>query len=406
MRHILIVSQYFFPESFRINDVAKEWVKRGNKVTVVTGIPNYPQGQYFEGYDKKNRRRETWEGVDIIRLPIRPRKSGSWNLAVNYLSFVFQGRKWIKQTNIKADIVFTYEVSPMTQALIGVWYAQKCKIPHILHVTDLWPENVEIITGIHSKFVLAPIQWMVDYIYKRSARILTSSRSFIDAVKCRGVLESKIDFWPHYAEDFYQPLEREPLPDFSDDGSFNVVFAGNIGYAQGLGLLPEVAIRLREKNKRVHFTIIGDGRFKSELERMIHEKNLEDYFVILGRKPAEEIPKYLAYADALLISLSRSKVFSITIPAKTQSCLACGKPVLVSADGEVQDIIIEANAGLASAAEDASGLTENIVRMIDMPQGELHLMGENALKYSKINFGKNELLDKLDRIMDEEIENV
>ncbi len=406
MKHILVVSQYFHPESFRINDIATEWVRRGYKVTVLTGIPNYPQGEYYEGYSKTERTHENWNGMEIIRLPIEPRKTGSIGLIKNYISFVTSGRKWIKKTDLKADVVFTYEVSPMTQALVSTWFAKKQKIPHIFYVTDLWPENVEIITGIHNKFFLGAIQKMADYLYKKSARILTSSRSFIEAIKKRKIPGEKIEFWPHYAEDFYKPTERISETEIPEDGIINLIFAGNIGFAQGLGILPQAAHLLKEEGKIVRFNIIGDGRYKSELRKAIDELNVGEFFNFIDRKPAEKIPAYLAAADALLITLSRSEVFSITIPAKTQSCLACGRPILVSADGEVQEIIKAADAGLVSAAEDVSGFVENIKQLVNMSQEEREKMGQNALQYSKEHFNKEVLLNRIDEIIEKETSNV
>lgn len=399
MKHILLVSQYFYPETFRINDIATEWVRKGYKVTVLTGIPNYPQGEYYEGYSKTEKRKEKWNGIRIIRLPIEPRKTGSVNLVRNYMSFVTKGRRWVRKTNLKADIVFTYEVSPMTQALVGVWYAKKRKIPHILYVTDLWPENVEIITGIHNKLFLGSIQKMVDYIYRRSTRILTSSRSFIRAIRKRGISEDRIEFWPQYAEDFYRPTERISSSVIPDDGICNLVFAGNMGFAQGLGILPEAAARLKKDGVRVRFNMIGDGRYLPELKQKIRESGVGSYFNFIERKPAEEIPGYLAAADALLITLSKSEVFSITIPAKTQSCLACGKPILVSADGEVQQIIKDAKAGLVSDSEDVSGLVKNIKLLSSMDQKRREELGKNALAYSEAHFNKEILLARMDQIL-------
>lgn len=404
--HILIVSQYFYPESFRINDIATEWVKRGYKVTVLTGIPNYPQGEYYEGYSKTEKREEDWNGIDIIRLPIEPRKTGAKSLIKNYFSFVKTGRKWVKRTNIKADIVFTFEVSPMTQALVSVWYSKKKKIPHILYVTDLWPENVETITGIHNKLFLGSIQLMVDYIYRNSNRILTSSNSFIAAIEKRKIPHDIIDFWPQYAEDYYKPVGRETSFEIPDDGILNFVFAGNIGFAQGLSILPKVAQRLKQDNLFVRFNIIGDGRYLSELKQLVRELDVDLYFNFLDRKPSNEIPAYLAAADALLITLSKSKVFAITIPAKTQSCLACGRPIIVSADGEVQQIIKTARAGLYCDAEDVNGFLECIKKFARMEKVEREKLGENALRYSKKYFDKKKLLDRMDKILQGGIKNV
>lgn len=399
-KHILVITQYFYPEQFRINDMCAEWVKRGYEVTVVTGYPNYPQGEYYDGYGWFRRTKQKWKGVKIIRLPLTARKQGSVRLALNYLSFVVSGFIWAKTTNIKADYVFTYEVSPMTQALVGVWYSKRRKVPNYLYVTDLWPENVEIITGIKSKWIITPIQWMVDYIYKRNERILTSSNSFIKSISKRHIPINKIEFWPQYAEEFYSPVSAPPQNEIPQDGVFNIVFAGNIGYAQGLGILVSCAEQLRNENISVRFNIIGDGRYLPELKTRVKESGTENYFNFVDRKKPEEIPNYISSADASLICLSKSEVFAITIPAKTQSCMACGKPILVSADGEVQDIIKEAKAGLVSSAEDVRALTDNVITLTKMSRSELDKLGNNALRYYSEHFNKKKLMDRIDEIFE------
>ncbi len=404
MKHILLISQYFYPETFRVNDMACEWVKRGYKVTVLTGIPNYPMGKYFPGYDKKHRTRETWNGVNIIRIPLIARGNSSNKLlnatgmTANYFSFVKSGRKWIKSkeaAELKPDLIYTFEVSPMTQALIGVWYKKRYKIPHFLYVTDLWPENVESVTGIHSKVIINPIQKMVDYIYRNTDHIFTCSKSFVSRIEARGVDKNKIEYWPQYAEEFYTPMkpEGELLP---RDGILNCVFAGSVGYAQGLDILVKASESLKRDNIRVRFVIIGDGRYLDILQSKIIEADVSEYFYFISRKPAEEISKYLAFADALLITLSKNDVFSITLPAKVQSSFACGKPIIVSADGEAQMAVEEANAGLYSDAEDLDGFVNNLKAFMSMPQSKKDEMSSNALFYARNNFDKKKQMDKLD----------
>ena len=266
-KHILVISQYFYPESFRINDICQEWVKRGHRVTVVTGIPNYPQGKFYEGYDYTHKRNEIWNDIEIIRLPIKPRKTGAIHLSLNYLSFVFEGWKWIKSTNLDADSVFIYEVSPMTQALVGVWYAKKFKVKCVLYVTDLWPENVEIVLKTRNRLLLGLIGKMVDYIYRNSNHILTSSQSFVEKIKRRGVDESKLFYWPQYAEDFYKKVDRKKKLEIPDDGIANLTFAGNIGTAQGLDVLVKTAEILKARKIQVRFNIIGNGRYENDLNR-------------------------------------------------------------------------------------------------------------------------------------------
>lgn len=397
-KHILVIAQYFYPEQFRINDICSEWVKRGYKVTVITGIPNYPQGKFYDGFGFFKKRKEQYNGINIVRLPIIPRGNNSIMLVLNYISFVISGFFWSLFTKLKADYVFIYEVSPMTQALPGVWYAKRKKVPCYLYVTDLWPDNIEIVAGIKNRYILNSIGLMVDYIYKRSDRIFTSSKSFITAIINRGTDKEKVEFWPQYAEDFYQPLDKDKVivPEIAQVGSFNILFAGNIGYAQGLDILPDTAKILKNNNINAVFNIVGDGRYKETLKNKVEESKVSNYFNFIDKQPPTRIPELLAVCDASLISLSKSKVFSITLPAKTQSCLACGKPIIVSADGEIQDVIKEAGAGVFSDAGDAVGLANSISRLITMPNKIKEGMGKNALSYYRSNFDKETLLNRID----------
>lgn len=200
---ILIVAQYFYPESFRINDIASEWVKRGNNVTVLTGIPNYPMGKFFSGYSWTKKRKEQWNGINIIRIPLIARGHSSIGMVLNYYSFVISGWFWNRFNSNKADIVFSYETSPMTQVKVGCGYAKKHKVPHFLYVQDLWPENVETVTGIHNRLIIGPIDRMVDKIYKQVDKIFVTSPSFVDAVVNRKnpVDPQKVFYWPQYAEE-------------------------------------------------------------------------------------------------------------------------------------------------------------------------------------------------------------
>lgn len=402
-KHILVISQYFYPEQFRINDICQEWVKRGYKVTVLTGIPNYPQGKFYEGYGIHTKRKETWKEIEIIRIPIVPRGSRAIGLALNYLSFVITGFLWKIGTKVKADYVYIYEVSPMTQALVGVWYAKKNKIPCYLYVTDLWPENVEIVTGIHNKTIIGSISKMVDYIYRNCNQIFTSSQSFVDKIEKRDINKNKIHFWPQYAEDFYRPIssikcEKINIP---QDEILNLVFAGNIGYAQGLGCLVEAAYELKQEKILARFNMIGDGRYRNELIESIKEKKLEEYFNFIEKQPAEKIPEYMSMSDVAIISLAESEVFAMTIPAKTQSCLACGMPILVIADGEVQTIIKEGKCGFVGASGDVPALVNNIRKFLDMDKKMIEEMGERSLQISNEKYDKQNLLDYMDGFLGE-----
>lgn len=395
-QHILVISQYFYPEEFRINDICKEWVKRGYKVTVVTGIPNYPQGKFYKGYGWLKKRREEYEGIQIIRLPLISRGQNAIMLALNYFSFVFSGFFWKTFTKIKADKVFIFEVSPMTQALVGVWYAKRWKIPCYIYVQDLWPENVEIVTGIKNKYIIGVIDKMVDYIYRSCNKIFATSQSFVKKIEERESAwdgkDSKVVYWPQYAEEFYRPMKKTPLSDVEDDDSFKVVFTGNIGYAQGLDILPKVAEMLKQENVKCKFYIIGDGRYRSELEHIIEEKNVEDMFRLLGRKKAEEIPAYMAHFDVAFLSFADNELFKMTIPAKLQSYMACGMPILAVADGETKRIIEEAECGGCCELGDVEKLAGKIVKFKNQ---DSRTIGTKSRQYFEAHFLKDKLMDEI-----------
>lgn len=398
-KHILVIAQYFYPEQFRINDICTEWVKRGYKVTVITGIPNYPQGKYYKGYGLFKKRKEIYNGIKIIRIPLIPRGNNLIMLALNYLSFVASGFFWNLFTQIKADYVFIFEVSPMTQALPGLWYAKKRNIPCYLYVTDLWPESVEIVAGIKNRHIINVIGIMVDYIYKRCDRIFTSSASFIKSINERGVHFDKLEFWPQYAEDYYTPLDKGTIsvPEIPQDDTFNIIFAGNIGAAQGLNVLPQAAQLLKQNNTKVRFNVVGDGRYKETLINMVNNYGVSEMFNFVDKQPSTRIPEFMAVCDMTLISLSRSKIFSMTLPAKTQSCLACGIPIIVSGDGEIQEVIKKADAGICSDAGDAGMLANNIEMIASKSTDELLQISQNALEYYRNNFNKETLLKKMDK---------
>lgn len=391
-KHILVISQYFYPEQFRINDMCAEWVKRGYKVTVLTGYPNYPQGEYYDGYGWFKRTRQRWKGVDIIRIPLTARGQGSVKLALNYFSFIVSGFFWALTTNVKADYVFTFEVSPMTQALIGTWYSKRRKIPNYLYVQDLWPENVEIVTGIHSPLVIKPIEAMVNHIYKHCDVIFATSPSFVKEIQKRVKKDkSKVKYLPQYAEDFYKPVERKPVPEIPNDDSFKIIFTGNIGKAQGLDILPKTAKLLKGK-ENVKFVIVGDGRDKDNFLKQIADNGVQDMFIMIDRQPPERIPELLAACDAAFISFMPDPLFEKTIPAKLQSYMACGMPIIASANGETERIIIEAECGICCKIGEERMLCENIRKMI---KTDLSVMSYRSRAYFETHFDKKTVIGQI-----------
>lgn len=396
MKHILIICQHFYPEQFRINDMAFEWVKRGYKVTAVTGLPNYPEGKVYKGYGLFKKRYENVNGVDIYRIPLIPPGKTRVGLVLNYFSFPFFGLIWNAFTKIKADEVYMFETSPMNQCQVGVAYAKKHNVPCYLYVQDLWPENVEMITGIHSPIVIKPIERMVRNIYKGCTHIWGTSPSFVDSIR-KYVDEKehdKVSFMPQYAEDFY-----EPQPKVNHTG-FNVIFTGNIGQAQGLEILPKAASIIRAEGvKDIRFTIVGDGRARESFKESITAAGVWDLFEFAGRVKPTEVPGYLAKGDVAFISFADDEIFAKTIPAKLQSYMACAMPIVASAKGETARVISEADCGMCSEIGDAQSLAKNIIAMRNLSVDRLNEMGENAFNYNKEHFSKKKIMDYLDTFL-------
>lgn len=399
-KHILVVSQYFYPETFRINDMCQEWVRRGYKVTVVTGIPNYPMGKTYKGYGLTKKRHEFWNGVEIYRLPLIPRGSSAIGMLLNYLSFMISGMIAGKlQRRIKADCVFSFEVSPMTQVRVGISFARRLKVPHYLYVQDLWPENVITVTGITNKLIIRPIDRMVDCIYKRTDEIFATSPSFVDAICNRKVPvdRRKVHYWPQYAENYYRPLEKELAKQeavkygIPNDDRFKIVFTGNIGTAQGLHILPKTAELLRDRN--IIFVMVGDGRYLEGFNAEVAMRNVEDMFVMIPRQKPEVIPMLLSACDVAFLSFAEDDLWTKTIPAKLQSYMACGMPIIAAAKGETKRVIDEAQCGICCMIGDATELSIEIEKM---RISDLELMKKKSREYFSLHFEKKVLMDWMD----------
>ena len=404
MKKLLVATQYFYPENFRINDMCIEWVKRGYDVTVLTGIPNYPLGDIYDGY-KREYLEEEWEGIHIIRLPIHERGHNIFTLGLNCYTYVNYGKKWVDKVvrdnngKFPYDVFFTYEVSPMTQALVGAYATEKYGVKSILYVQDLWPENVVEIMGIKNPIVIGIIDRMVKKIYKYSNYIFATSESFVKAIQNKIDNKNDIDkvrFWPQYAEDFYVPLPKN-----KPNNKFRICFTGNIGKSQGLEVLSETAKLIKEdyfnnnKELDIEFVIVGDGRNKENFIKSLKDNDVIDMFQFLGKKNPREIPQILSMCDVAFLSFANIDIFKMTIPAKLQSYMACGMPILASAIGETEKIINKANCGICCEIGNPDSIKEATYHMMSNDD-ILGSMSYNSLQYCKNNFNKSILMEYID----------
>jgi glycosyltransferase involved in cell wall biosynthesis len=394
---ILIVSQYFYPEEFKINDLTKELVSRGHQVTVLTGKPNYPKGEYYEGYKYEGVVKETYCGAEVIRVPLRKRGAGGGkNLVLNYFSFVYHANKYIRKNKMEFEAILVFEISPITQAYPALYCKKKYGGKVLLWVQDLWPESVTAAGGVTNKFVLGVLDRMVKRIYKKCDVLMVQSEGFKKSILSKGDFASKIVYVPNWAEDLY--LEKNKVNEEAIKGSlpdgFKVMFAGNVGAAQDVDSIVKAANETRDIPE-IKWIIVGDGRARVGVEEEVNKLGLTDIVKFMGRHPMAEMPTYFSFADAMIVSLKDEYIFSLTIPAKTQSYMASGKPIVSMLNGEGNRIIEEAQCGLTTASGDYKALAENVKKLYQMEREQLVEMGKRGLDYYKQHFDKKTVVDNI-----------
>lgn len=394
---ILIVSQYFYPEEFKINDLAREFVSRGHQVTVLTGKPNYPKGEYFDGYQYDGVVKEDYHGVEVIRVPLRKRGAGGGkNLALNYLSYVINANRYIRNNRMKFDAILVYEISPITQAYPALYCKKKYGGKVLLWVQDLWPESVTAAGGVTNKFVLGVLDRMVKRIYQKCDVLMVQSDGFKESILSKGDFVSKIVYAPNWAEDLYlekKLVNEEDIKAMIPDG-FLVMFAGNVGNAQDVDSIIKAANETRVYPE-IKWVIVGDGRARESVEAQAKELGLSDTVYFLGRHPMAEMPTFFSFADVMIVSLRDEYIFSLTVPAKTQSYMASGKPVVSMLNGEGNRIVNEAHCGLTAPSGDYKKLAENVIKMFKMNKEEREQMGKNGLEYYLTHFDKKTVVDNI-----------
>lgn len=395
---VLVVTQYFWPESFRINDLVHGLSERGHEVTVLTGWPNYPEGRVYPGYGLFGRHVESVGRVRVWRVPLIPRGGGGGlRLAINYLSFALSA-SILGPLLCRGhyDLIFVFEPSPVTVGIPA--RVMKClkKAPMMFWVQDLWPETLTATGAVRSPRLLALMASLVRWIYRGCDRVLVQSEAFVEPICRQGVAPKHIHYLPNSAEGFYRPLDRSSSPGgpAMPDG-FCILFAGSIGAAQSLETLLAAAERLR-CHANIHWIVVGEGRLSSWLAREVVQRGLGHCVHLMGRHPPEAMPLWFARADVLLLTLRSDPVFAMTIPAKLQSYLACARPVLAAIDGEGARVLKESGAGLAVPAEDDSALALAALELARMPASERAAMGARGRQFFDNNFERRMLLDRLE----------
>lgn len=406
--NIMIVSQYFWPESFIINDLALHLNHQGHDVTVLTGKPNYPDGKIFKGYTAKGVQHEIYQGlIDVFRVPLRPRNSASFReLLLNYLSFVWSGLRCfprlIKDKEIEAILVFA--PSPITAAIpaIPLKWAKNAHLA--IWVQDLWPESLSATGHIKNPLLLKSVGWLVKGIYFFADTLLIQSRAFYEPVS-QLVNPDKIKYYPNSIDSSTEVTEKHAsLPDTLVDllqKNFCLVFAGNLGKAQAVETLVEVAKYLKGKIS-VKIVLVGSGSMIEWLTEQKQQYDL-DNLILAGRFPVSLMPIIYKHAAGLLVTLRDEQIFSYTIPSKIQSYMSCGRPIIASINGEAARIIDEAGAGLTCPAQDVDALLVTISQFYNMSPLERDKLGQKGRKYFMENFEMKQQSKRLVEILEQRI---
>lgn len=395
---ILFVSQYFYPETFRGNDIVFDFVNRGHEVTVITGKPNYPIGTFYKGYKFWGVKKELINGADVIRIPTFPRGKGSaLKLLLNYFSFYLFSYPYSRFTTDKDfDIIFVQQLSPVFMVMPAIWALKRNKKAKLyLWVLDLWPESVTATIGITNNFIIGILNKLVKYIYSKSDYILISSKSFEKSIEQRSI-KKDIIYFPNWAESIFEEtalnknFELPVLPK-----GFNIMFTGNIGEAQDFETILSAAIQTKTEN--INWILVGDGRKLDWVKSHIKSHNLQNVF-ILGRYPLEAMPYFFRKANVMLLTLKNSLISDLTVPAKLQAYAASGKIILASINGEANAIINKHNIGLACESGDFKSLSENAIILKNIPEEQRIKMEKNSLNLYYSSYSKKVLLDNLENI--------
>ncbi|MDE7412477.1 MAG: glycosyltransferase family 4 protein [Muribaculaceae bacterium] len=397
----LLVTQYFYPENFKCNDIAFELQRRGHEVTVITGIPNYPDGKYFKGYGLCNRRKEIINGVKVERSILVSRGGGGGiRLALNYLSFaLFASIRAMRLALTKRyDAILVHEVSPITVGIPAVIAKKIQKIPLHFWVLDLWPESLTAAGGVTNRKILSFFEKITKWIYKNSTTLLIGSKGYRKSINEKGDFNQKIIYFPNWVENQLKSNNSDQfsIPEFPS--GFNIVIAGNMGDAQDLPNVMEAAKILKGEN--LNFIFVGDGRKREFVEQFSKENDLKNQIFCLGRFPLEAMPTIFNEADILFMALKDQPIFSMTVPSRLQAYMSSGKPIVAMINGEGADLIKEANCGWSVEAENPKALADLLLTLSKEKTDILKEKGRNGQRFSEENFNFKRCMDNLEKIID------
>ena len=376
-----MLTQYFYPEQFRINDICKELINRGHQVSVVTGLPNYPAGEIYSGYENAWQSVSEYFGARVYRCKLRPRHNGAKNLVLNYLSFIIQAKKVLREISPDFDAIYIYEPSPVTVALPAIWFKKKHHIPIYYYCLDIWPECVRTVTSKHKVMstkhpIYIAAKCISKYVYNRVDVIANKCEDFSEYIaSVCDISPTKMKVLYEHAEDTYLSVNSYP----EENGTIDFMFMGNIGSSQNCDMIVKALKKVKSDNSyKLHF--VGDGSALKSLEKMVSDEHLLDKVIFHGRFPVSEMLRFYNLADVCLLTLSNTTAIGLTPPAKLMGYMAASRPILGAINGAAQRIIRDAGCGFTVDSDDVNGLAEYMQRIVDNPE-ILNGLGENGREY-------------------------
>jgi colanic acid biosynthesis glycosyl transferase WcaI len=394
---VLLITQWYAPEPAKLlTDLAESVRQRGHEITVLTGFPNYPTGKIYPGYKLKVFQREEINGIPVIRVPLYPSHDrSSSKRALNYLSFSQSTAMLAPWLARKPDVIHVYH-PPLTSAWPGWVLSRLWRVPFTYEIQDMWPETLGATGMMSQNRVLRLVGGFAKWVYRRAAIIRVISPGFRDNLIEKGVPAGKIRVISNWADtEMFRPLppDEQLAQSLGLQHGFNIMFTGNIGFAQGCGTIIEAAERVRDLTE-VRFVFVGGGADSERIQGMVRERGLTNV-KFAGSYPYDAMSRLYSLADVLLLSLRDDPLFRITIPQKTLVYLACGKPVLAAVGGDAADVVVQAGAGLACPPGNADMMAQTVRRLVSMPRAELQRMGENGRRAALEQYGKDYLVGKM-----------
>lgn len=403
-KKVLVVTQYFWPEEFRVNELVKKLVSSGCEVDVVTGRPNYPEGTIYEDFIRAAHKYNDYFGAAVFRVKNSPRGKTKDSLFLNYISFALLASIYLFKnlSSKRYDSIIAVQLSPIFSVIPALIYGKYHNVKVTTWVMDLWPDILSALKLVSNRHLIRLLTFISSRIYRFSDSLLISSEGFRSRLRELGVKDDSIHYFPQWVEDVMESSDIFSTQEYKEVEALlneyrhlkKIVFTGNIGESQDLPSVLKAIEILKNRNDFV-FLIVGSGRDEERVTRLASDTGLENHVKLLGRFPVEYMPSFYNLADALLLPLAKDPLFEITLPGKTQSYLYAGRPIIGFLDGEGASVLRRSNSAFVCRAGNSYELAEAIKKVCNTDQGELDKLGLSARRYAEGNFGSEKVMNTL-----------